>query len=289
MARSRILVVEDEVIVAMGIRQKLEDLGYEVTDIVLSGEDAVEKALETQPDLILMDIVLKGKMDGIEAASKIRNQMDIPIIYLTAYSDEETLERARVTEPYGYIIKPFKESEINANIEMALYKHDVEKKKKEELKNQVLADFYEFIMSSMPLESGSEDDMKLFLFKIFSERLESELRPDFEQRLETEIDHANIRNVLDIFKTYLTTVAEIFASFGIQSKSRTMGEEKSLELLNCPWREEAMKKPLFCLNCQAILNKTLEWSGMEGEVERKSTIASGGDSCYFYFHIPELE
>jgi CheY-like chemotaxis protein len=108
MTESRILVVEDEAIVAMGIKQKLEDLGHHVVDTVYTGEDAVETALKTEPDLILMDIVLKGSMDGIEAAAKIRKQLDIPVIYLTAYSDEEVLERARMTEPYGYIIKPLK-------------------------------------------------------------------------------------------------------------------------------------------------------------------------------------
>ena len=83
MAKSRILVVEDEAIVAMGIKQKLEELDYAVVDIVFTGEDAVQTALREEPDLILMDIVLKGKMDGIEAAAKIRNQLDIPVIYLT--------------------------------------------------------------------------------------------------------------------------------------------------------------------------------------------------------------
>jgi CheY-like chemotaxis protein len=93
MTNSRILVVEDEAIVAMGIKQKLEDLGHQVVDIAYTGEDAVQTALETKPDLILMDIVLKGNVDGIEAAAKIRNQLDIPVIYLTAYSDEEVLEQ----------------------------------------------------------------------------------------------------------------------------------------------------------------------------------------------------
>jgi CheY-like chemotaxis protein len=106
MSRKRILIVEDESILAMLIKGKLQSLGYDIADWVDTGEDAIRKAKELVPDLILMDIVLKGKMDGIDASKQIHNFLDIPIIYLTAYSDDEVLKRARITEPYGYLIKP---------------------------------------------------------------------------------------------------------------------------------------------------------------------------------------
>ena len=106
-------------------------MGYQVLGIVDNGEEAVEKAGETTPNLILMDIVLKGEMDGIEAAQEIRERYNIPIIYLTAYSDEKTLQRAKVTEPFGYVLKPFEDREIQSAIEMALYKHQMELKLKE--------------------------------------------------------------------------------------------------------------------------------------------------------------
>ena len=134
MAKASILVVDDEAIIAMNLRNRLERLGYEVFMPVASGEEAIEKAGELSPDLILMDIVLLGELDGIDAAAKIRSEYDIPIIYLTAYSDEAILERAKITEPFGYIIKPFKDRELNTSIEMALYKHrmDSELKEREE-------------------------------------------------------------------------------------------------------------------------------------------------------------
>ncbi|UTB32846.1 MAG: response regulator [Methanobacterium sp. ERen5] len=138
MSNERIMIVEDESIVAMGIKHKLEDLGYDVVGIVATGEGAVKTALKTVPDLILMDIVLKGDLDGIEAAQQIHKHQDTPIIYITAYSDEEVLERARITEPYGYILKPFKKSEINANIQMAIYKHKKDRKRSEETKKEFL-------------------------------------------------------------------------------------------------------------------------------------------------------
>lgn len=130
-AGTQILVVEDEIIVAENIRRRLQKLGYSVPLTVSSGEMAIKKAEENKPDIVLMDIVLQGEMDGIEAAEQIRSRFNIPIVYLTAYSDEKTLQRAKITEPFGYIIKPFKERELQIAIEITLFKHEMEKKLKE--------------------------------------------------------------------------------------------------------------------------------------------------------------
>ncbi len=129
MPEVKILIVEDEKILAMGLKKKLENLGFSVTGLAASGTEAIESVKEVQPDLILMDIVLKGAMDGIEAAKFIVNLYDIPIIYLTAYADDEILARAEKTCPYGYILKPYKDSELKANIKMAIYKHNAQKEK----------------------------------------------------------------------------------------------------------------------------------------------------------------
>jgi PAS domain S-box-containing protein len=128
MTATRVLVVDDEIIIAREVETRLMNLGYEVVEIASSGQEAVDLAERTRPDLVLMDIVLKGDTDGIEAAAEIRKRWGIPIIYLTAYADEVTLRRAQVTEPFGYIVKPFTERELRANIEMALYKHSTEAK-----------------------------------------------------------------------------------------------------------------------------------------------------------------
>jgi diguanylate cyclase (GGDEF)-like protein/PAS domain S-box-containing protein len=126
-----LLVIEDERIVARDLKLSLESLGYSVPAIADSGEMAIEKADEHRPDLILMDIRLAGEIDGITAARMILEQFDIPVIYLTAHSDEATLARAKFTHPLGYIIKPFEERELRAIIEMALYKHKMELQLKE--------------------------------------------------------------------------------------------------------------------------------------------------------------
>ncbi len=131
MAEIQIMIVEDEKIVSKDIQGMLRRIGYAVPAAVSSGEEAVQKAAEMQPDLVLMDIMLKGKMDGVEAAEQIRAQSQIPVIYLTAYADEKTLQRAKITEPHGYILKPFQEKELRTTIKMALYKHEMEKKLRE--------------------------------------------------------------------------------------------------------------------------------------------------------------
>ncbi len=126
-----IFIVEDEAIVANDIKETLLSLGYGVAGTARSGEIALEKIKETQPDLVLMDIHLAGPMDGIEAAGHIHNVYGIPVIFLTAYADNALLERAKVTEPYGYIIKPYDERGLHSSIEMAVYKHTMELRLKE--------------------------------------------------------------------------------------------------------------------------------------------------------------
>jgi CheY-like chemotaxis protein/predicted regulator of Ras-like GTPase activity (Roadblock/LC7/MglB family) len=133
-----ILVVEDEGIIAKSIQAILTGMGYAVPAIVSSGEEAVRKTEELRPDLVLMDIVLDGAMDGIAAAEQIHARLDIPVVYLTAYTDRETIERAKRTSPYGYVVKPFTENELHAAIEIALYKHMMERKAVRQVANESL-------------------------------------------------------------------------------------------------------------------------------------------------------
>ncbi len=128
MSQAKIAVVEDEIIVAMEIEDRLLSLGYDVTGTYPSGEEILAEIDQKQPDLILMDIILKGELDGIKTAKRIRERYNIPIVYLTANSDEATLNRAKVTGPYGYLLKPFEERELLIALEMAFYKSSMEQK-----------------------------------------------------------------------------------------------------------------------------------------------------------------
>lgn len=123
--------MEDERITVMDIKTSLERLGYVVSGMAASGKEAIKKAEENRPDIVLMDIVLEGEMDGIEAASVIWTRFDIPVVYLTAYADEKTIERAKTTEPFGYILKPLNDNNLKSTIEMVLYKHKMEKRLRE--------------------------------------------------------------------------------------------------------------------------------------------------------------
>lgn len=128
MTKTQIMVVEDEGIVAEDIRQNLQNLGYIVSAVASSGEQALIEVAANIPDLVLMDIVLSGELDGIKTAAQIRSRYNIPVIYLTAYADAKTLEQAKLTEPFGYIVKPFNDRELRTTVEIALYKSKMENK-----------------------------------------------------------------------------------------------------------------------------------------------------------------
>lgn len=134
MDKTRIMVVEDEGIVALDIARQLTDMGYDVVATVYSGEEAVDKVGDLHPDLVLMDVMLAGAMDGIEAADIIRSRCDIPVVFLTAYADQALVERAKLVYPLGYVLKPFEYNALKIAVEMALYiaAVDREKRKAEE-------------------------------------------------------------------------------------------------------------------------------------------------------------
>jgi PAS domain S-box-containing protein len=134
MEQATILVVEDETIVARDIQCSLQRLGYHVPSTATSGEEAIRKAGELKPDLVIMDIVLKGRMDGVETAQRLQHQFDVPIVYLTAYADHQTLDRVKTTTPAGYMLKPFQPTELRTTIELALHRSRSNRHVKESLR-----------------------------------------------------------------------------------------------------------------------------------------------------------
>jgi DNA-binding NarL/FixJ family response regulator len=134
-ALANILLVEDERIVALDLVDTLKELGYSVVASVGTGEAAIENAIKLRPDLVLMDIRLAGKIDGIQAAQQIREQTNIPTVYLTAHSDDSTLVRAMNTQPFGYLVKPFRAPELRCAIEIALHRQEIESRLRHEQEN----------------------------------------------------------------------------------------------------------------------------------------------------------
>jgi FOG: CheY-like receiver len=281
---ARVLIVEDERILAIGMKRKLENAGYIVTGTASSGEEAVENVKETNPDIVLMDIVLKGNMDGIEAAHRIINLYNIPVIYITAYADEEILERAMITEPYGYLLKPFNLSELRANIKMALYKHKLETERKELIKNRVMDDYYQFMINGMGELEYHQHDVKNTLLKTFEESFEGKMKPKFEKELKNKgLDISNDDTVL-LFEAYLSWISKFFLGLGIKNKIRSEYDSWYLEFFNCPWNAYSVKNKVFCINCSAMVSCSFKWVNIQGGVCRVSSIADSSQKCSFEFY-----
>ncbi|MBM3302754.1 MAG: response regulator, partial [Deltaproteobacteria bacterium] len=133
----RIVIVEDDRVTARDLQESLETCGYAVIGVVSDGKEAIDLATAKQPDLVLMDILLEGDLDGIEVAGELRHRLDVPIVYLTAYSREELIERAKLTEPFAFLLKPFRKEHLRATIEMALRQHRLTKRTRENFEREL--------------------------------------------------------------------------------------------------------------------------------------------------------
>lgn len=178
--RAAVLIAEDEAIVALELQQRLLEMGHEVADVVDSGEQAVLKTEELHPDLVLMDIRLQGSIDGISAAERIRRQTDVPVVFLTAHSDRQTVARAKLTEPFGYLLKPFEEKALRTTIETALYRYRVESERRQvqralersELRERLLKERLEFLLGSIPAVTYVAQPDEEFRWSFVSDKLE---------------------------------------------------------------------------------------------------------------------
>lgn len=154
---TRILVVEDGLIMARDIERRLHAMGYAVAGLAASGDEAVRMVMHVRPDLVLMDVNLRGGMDGIQTTEKVHALIDVPVVYVTAYSDEATLKRARATDPFGYVLKPFEEKELRTTIEMALYRHGMDRRLREsEQRYRTLSELTSAFAYSMSIAANGE-------------------------------------------------------------------------------------------------------------------------------------
>lgn len=194
-----IMIVEDEAVIALRLQQVLTTMGYVVTGIAYSGEDALENIRSLRPDLVLMDIKIPGKIDGIDVAEIVKSELDIPVIFLTSYSGIKIINRAKKAEPYGYIVKPYQDREIKAAIEVALYKKEKERRSRH-LK-------IELNKSHDELESLMEDQEKELDIKTKNlEELNSVLKVLLDKWGENkiEIEEKFLSNVKTLVEPYLT-------------------------------------------------------------------------------------
>ena len=248
MEKLNIFIVEDESIVAKDIQNSLIKLGYTVVGIANNGKDAIEKITELMPDLVLMDIMIKGDLTGIDVSEKIKEKISVPIIFLTAYADEGTLAKAKITEPYGYILKPFKEIDLHSTIEMAVYKHQ---------KDSALLKERDFLYS---LVESKDDNNKDILFVKANSKLVKVLLKDiyFVEALKDYVIintqharytvHSTMKDIdrklgnIDFARIHRSFIARLDKIQSIDSQNVVLENDKKVIPVGGSYREELMQK-----------------------------------------------
>lgn len=248
MEKLNIFIVEDESIVAKDIQNSLTKLGYNVVGVVNNGNDAIEKIVDLSPDLVLMDIMIKGDLTGIDVSEKIREKINVPVIFLTAYADEGTLSKAKITEPYGYILKPFKEIDLHSTIEMAVYKHQ---------KDTALQKERDFLYS---LVENKDDNNKDILFVKANSRLVKVSLKDiyFVEALKDYVIintqsarytvHSTMKDIdrklgnVDFARIHRSFIARLDKIQSIDSQNVILENDKKVIPVGGSYREELMQK-----------------------------------------------
>lgn len=304
MAENKILIVEDEVITGLYIQQCLEKLGYEVIDIVTTGKEAIDTAEELRPSLILMDINLDEEMDGIEAASIIYQRLNIPVIYLTAFSDKPTLEKAKLTGPFGYLLKPVDERNLLPTIEMALEKHQEENKLKN---NNLWLSTVVKTLNDAIIATDTDSYIRFFnqeaerLFNLKSEQLFKVRIEDFVRFTDSDSESIFKHNLLKIASgnsgilsgSFLSvhnneqlkyTISAIFDNFNIPqglifTVPLSSQPEKSAGII-CNHNPETFKNIIsICSFCKKIKDKKGQWGQLEAFLQKNFDILFSHGVC----------
>lgn len=282
MAKAGVMIVEDEAITALEIRNVVEASDYEVLSVVYSGEDAVKEALTVMPDLILMDVTLRGEMDGVDAARKIQEFMDTPVIYITALDRVEP-ERLKNTRGTGYLVKPLSEGELLSNIEIAIHNHRSSRDKIEKKKLESLGDVQVFLRSVMLPLSRDMDIRRMNTFLgTFHQRFEDYMKPRFLR--ETGRYHRGVFEKLPDqgkLQVYLSWIDKFFASLGFQVDIEEQGSDWVITMEDCSWCEKNDDNTIYCLICQAVVKLTFEWTGLVGSVESLSDMTLPKQLCRY--------
>ncbi|MGK7905404.1 MAG: ATP-binding protein [Hormoscilla sp.] len=238
MSKQKVLVVEDEIIIAMDIRNSLRSMGYEVPAIASSGEKALEKVAELQPDLVLMDIILKGKMDGVETATKIRKDFNIPVVYLTAHSDVYTLNRAKATGPFGYVVKPFEMRDLQTTIDIAIARSQAEDEMRKAIeKEKELSELKIRFVTMVSHEFRTPLSTILFsagLLEKYRNKWSEEKKTTHLERIQTAVLHMTklLEDVLLIGKAEAAQIKLKPESMDLEKFCREMVEEEQERSLN---------------------------------------------------------
>ncbi len=282
MSKAGVLIVEDEAITALEIRNVVESSDYEVLSVVHSGEDAVKEALTLKPDLILMDIILQGEMDGVDAARKIKEFLDIPVLYLTALESVDS-NRLKNTKGTGFLVKPISEGELLSNIEIAIHNYRTNKEELQNNKFESLSDIQVFLQSMMPqLSSNLPIDKRGAFLGTFHKKFEKYMKPRFLK--ETGRYDKGVFDKLPEsgkLQVYLYWINNFFMNLGFEVDIFQQGDEWIVTLRDCSWCERNYENIFYCLICQAILKQTFNWTNIDGFIESLSDATLSKSLCRY--------
>ncbi len=275
----KILVIEDENITALEIQTKLEGWGYEVVGLAGSGEEAIQISNEKGTDLILADIVLRGDMDGIDAVERISQRFDVPVIYLTAHADGDTFERAKLTRPSGYVIKPFDDTELKYSIEIALLRRDFQYKTKEFEEKERMSTVKDFMLSSTPALTSQIriEDTASFL-REFAKFFEDNMKVKFKRELKVQHDFIDDPEYLrKVQSEYIAWMAHMFSNLGYSVE--TSADE--FRVVECLWGPKIKDNKIYCLMCKAMAELALKWAGIDGKIAHSYLLGPNPPRCKF--------
>jgi two-component system, response regulator PdtaR len=290
MAGETILVVEDEGISAIEIQECLESLGYHVPSTVKTGNEAIQEAFSIKPDLILMDITLKGEMDGIDAATIIKSFMDVPLIYLTALDDVETFNRMIDTKANAYLIKPIEEAELRNNVQLALKNHETRQKELEDEKKAGLKDVQIFMRSVLPelVTNMPISERSVFLSR-FMRLFEQNMKPLFHHyaKENSQEPYDNLSDE-DKMKVYLSWIAHLYDNLGFKVLTRSKGTWGAMTVKKCSWSPGRPNDVFLCLICQSIMQLTYSWTNLPGSVKEEPTTGILQSVCKFDYDMDNI-
>ena len=282
MSKAGVLIVEDEAITALEIRNVIESSDYEVLSVVHSGEDAIQEALTLKPDLILMDIILQGEMDGVDAARKIKEFLDVPILYITALESVEP-GRLKSTKGSGYLVKPISEGELLNNIEIAIHNYRTNKEELIDNKYESLSNVQVFLQSMIPqLSSNLPIDKRGTFLGVFHKKFEKYMKPRFLK--ETGRYDKGVYDKLPEsgkLQVYLNWIDSFFLNLGFEVDIFPQDDEWIVTLRDCTWCERNYENIFYCLICQAILKQTFSWTNINGEIESLSDASLSKSLCRY--------
>lgn len=281
MPTPKIMILEDDAITALELKDKLELWGYEVPALVSYGEEAIKNVRNVEIDLILADITLKGDIDGVDTVKKISETSQTPVLYITAHADDETFERAKLTNPYGYVLKPIDDLELKFNIEIALHKSGLDFDKENEAIKARIKAVNDLLLSSTPALSSNIhiEDTATFLNQ-FALSFEENVRPQLQNDLRVN-GAESPSDDLQLFGDYLTWISNFFSNLGHGITSESDAGE--FRVSKCIWGSQTADNKILCLMCRAMADLTFKWTGLNGWLEHEYKMGINPPLCRFKY------